>query len=383
MKKLKITLLSLLCLVLIMIGGCSVLKVEKQENTNDESLRRVVASKDDTKKDNEIFKNIEYDTVSFCLNLIDWDTNRIIKKIEFEKNELVFKTFKFNHGYAVINFIAEKPIEIFTTQEGYKSIKVPKQFAHKLLHIYDFELNLLKEINLEEIFPEEMMSDMWSADVSLDGNKVVWAAGQKLYVYNIESDSLIKVFAESNPKSLHFSQIRFAKDGKSIVYFGNTPEDGEVSMSYGIVELSDGNIINFHQRDYEHAMGINISSRFACITDCIDGWSQTSSGSVLVLDLFEKRGFLVKVDGTESTFAKVSEDGQYLIAANENINGHIRVRQYRLNSGTLIKEEKYFPNDKEFRLMNILEGEGPSRYYFFVSSGTKNKECFEFVCKEE
>lgn len=383
MKKLIVGLLLLLTVSVITLVSSS--DITRKKNSNDMSHKKAEFKNGNKslQDDNERLKDIEYDAISFSLNLIDWRTNEIVKKIKFEKNELIFQTFKLNQGYAIIDFIAEKPIEIITNQDGDKTIHVPNKFVRKVLRIYDVKLNLLKEVNLERVFPKLMQSKMWAADVSQDGNIIAWSSRQNLYIYNVKSDSLIKVFEETNPKSLEFYAIRLDKEGKNIVYYGNTPKDGEISMSYGIVEITDGNIINFHEKNYMNPSKINVVNQFACITDRIDGWTQTSSGRILILDLVDMKAVPMEVDGFESTFARISGDGKFLIAANENINGHVRVRQYRLGSDTIVKEEKYLPHSKKFSMKKVVEGKNSSSYYFLGVGNDNNKEFFEFVCKEE
>lgn len=384
MKKISIT---LICLVLGILGGCSSVSLEGTNISKDASIKKVVTSNANNKKDKEIFKNIEYDSQSFCLKLIDWSTNKIIKKVNFKDNELVFKTFKVDNGYAVISFTAEESIEKYTTPEGHKNIRVPKEFIRKTFKIYDYDLNLLKEIDLEEMFPQEMLSDvLLTLDISSDGNEVVLASDEKLYIYNIKLNQLKKIFENSNPKSIYFTQVKFTKDGERIVYTGVDPKDREenkeTSISYGIIELKDGSINNFREKDYKDARKINISGTYVCITDSADGWTKTSSGKVLILNLLEKKGFSINVDGLESTFADVSEDGKYIITANENMDEGILIRQYQISSGKIIKEEKYTPENNNFILEYISKGEEPYKYYFFISRDG-HKECFEFVCEEE
>jgi hypothetical protein len=365
---------------LIITGACSKSQTTPQNKINglvqeeivieDEIKDNILVSDSDELKETERLTTIKYNMEDFSLNLIDWNKKEIVKSILLEENEYVFKSFELNQGYACLVLVGETPVE---------DINELRRCSEKVFRIYDAELNQLNEINLAEVFPSVIEARHWVTDISLDGNKIAWGSLQNLYVYDIKDDSVITTYGDSNPQSLIFYDIEFDDEGRQIVYYSG---DGETSTSYGIVDIHNGNMINFHEDNYINANEINISGQFGCITDVVNGFTGKSSGKVMILDLENSKVSTLKVEGEESTCARITEDGKYLIVAN-GYNVEFYVRQYDVESGTLIKEEKYPSFDNMFGGYTIIQGPDSINYYILGTGDEYIIECFELDCQEE
>ncbi|MEN6315445.1 MAG: hypothetical protein ABFD25_14510 [Clostridiaceae bacterium] len=327
-----------------------------------------------------LWQNVSYDYETNCLVLSDGKTNTIIKKIPFEENSYAQKTYKFDKGYVVQVAYADKPVKIVKDQYGY-SITYPKTINRCILRVYDGYLNLKKEMDIFSEMPEELLGAMAYSAVSGDGEKIVWAYLQKLYICEVPSGKIKKVKDEAD-NQVFFSQICYAKDNKSIFFAGSSTQTNEGDCVYGLIDPDNKNM-TLHVEEKYHPGYIRVTAGYAWLCDNVKPISGTAGGRVPILDLQTKKAFTMKVDGAESAHAIITEDGKYLLAVKEKTADSYRIRQYSLATGEMVNEKTIGP--KEGALWNIdLVYAGDSSIYNLIGCTKDGKYvCYPFVCEDK
>lgn len=384
MKKIYLGIVTILCTVLI-ISSCAKRELGQNipkgsiDTTNglEDEVSYSEKSQSDGKKiadkgNNNLFKSVNFDYDTSCLTLVDQKLNKVIKKFPLEKNSFVKNIYEFDKGYLAMVAYADTPVEVETVND-IKFVNEPKKITNYALQIFDSQLNLKKQIDLKGIMPKELMGSIHSAAASEDGEKIIWTLQKRLYIFETSDGKLSKILDEEN-NNVYFSNVSFSKDNKSIVFSGNSSNTEEGDCTYGLFSFDSKKLILYTEKKYR-ANSIYVSPKFACFCDYVDARKQVSSGKVPILDLTTKTTFTMQVDGNESTMTKVSEDGQYLLAVKEVADGSYRIRQYRLRTGELIKEEsiksgeealdlEYTGNSSEYALICTNKDRKLSYYYF-------------------
>lgn len=275
--------------------------------------------------------NFDYETNS--LLLIDRATNRLIKRTAFERNSYAQSVHKFDKGYIVQVNYSNEPVKI--EKYTYGSSRVfPEEITHCTLRVYDLELNLEKEIDISSI-PEELQGPLCRSSISADGSKVVWVLSRKLYICEVSSGKTEKVFDDES--DVYFSQVCFTKDNKNIVFAGSSTQTAEDDCVFGLVKLDDKKMLTYIEKQY-YPNSIQVTDRYAWIRDAEKPFGGISSGKVPIIDLQAKKAFTIRVGGSESTHARVSEDGKFLITVQRTKSSNYLVRQYKLPTGELVNE---------------------------------------------
>lgn len=350
---------------------------ENRTATDDADNMSEIKNPDDNTK---LLQNTSFDYETNCLILKDYTTNTVIKEIPFVKSSYAQNINKFDKGYIVQVAYADKPVKIVKDNYGY-SISYPKEINHCVLRVYDEYLNLKKEIEVDSVLPEEFIQEMPYPVVSEDGDKVIWAYLQKLYICEVSSGKVKKIIDEAD-NQVFFSRVSFTKNNKNIVFAGSSIQTNEGDCVYGLIDLDNKNMTLYVEKKY-HPDYIQVTAGYAWLSDNVRPIVNTSSGRVPILDLQTKEAFTMKVDGAESAHTKVTEDGKYLIAVKEKTSGSYRIRQYRLTTGEMVNEKTI--NPKEGALWNInLVYTGNYSVYNLIG-GTKDGKYvyYPFVCEDK
>lgn len=388
MKKKYTVMITILCTVFI-ISSCS--QVKPVENIPQESIDTKSQLKDEVsfteksqsdekeiadKSDVKLFQSVNFDYDTSCLTLFDQKLNKVIKKVSLEKNSFVKNIYEFDKGYLVMVAYADTPVEVKAVND-IKFVNEPEKITAYVLRVFDSQLNLKREIDLKGIMPKELMKRIHATAASKDGEKIIWTFLQKLYIFEVSSSKLSKVFDEEN-NNVNFSKVCFSKDNKYIVFTGSSTQSDEGDCAYGLFSLDNKKMILHTEKKY-NSNRIYVSPKYACLCDYIDARNQTSSGKVPILDLTTKKAFTMQVDGTESTMAKVSEDGQYLLAVKELSDNSYRIRQYRLKTGEVIKEERINSEGEALDLEYIDSAE----YTLICTNKNKKLSYYYFTCEDK
>ena len=169
---------------------------------------------------------------------------------------------------------------------------------------------------------------------------------------------------------MNFEKIAFTRDNRKLIFIGSQPDHDEAELSYGMIEL-DTKKISVHTENQFLGSDIQITNQYASITDVTDPISNMSSGKVLIVDTQTGEGFMVKVDGEESTMARITEDGKYLLAVKQENEGNYRIRQYRLQTGNVVKEENFEPVQQESKVLAINPTQNSAVYQIIVFTESK------------
>ncbi|AZS15684.1 hypothetical protein [Paenibacillus lutimineralis] len=378
MRKQLFTILVLMCTALLLTAcfkngesidaGKKIAQAENNTVKENGFGQKQPNNTNDANRVEDIFHDLNFDYKTNRLVLSDLKTNAELESITLDKNSFAKNIMKWDQGYAVEVLLADKPVQV-KQSSGLEIISTPQKVNGKLVRIYNEKLKLQKEIDLTQALPKELIENEPFTAISNDGSKIVWANIMNLYLYDIDSGELSTVFDDTNNQVI-FEKIVFTQDNNKVVFFGSQADHAEGELSYGIIELGAKKITVHTEKQYQGS-DIQISDRYASITDVINPVNNTSSGKVLIVDVQTGEASLMKVDGTESTMARVTEDGKYLIAVNQEDEINYRIRQYKLKTGDMVKEEKFKPVKQESKALRIDPSINPAVYNLIVFAGSE------------
>lgn len=368
-KKQYIILFFLMCIVLL-LTACH--QDEKLiNNTKDEKSKKPndsIAFRDDLSESENVVHDLTFDYGTNRLVLFDLVDNVEQESIELNKNSFVKNIMKWNQGYAVEVLLSDEPVQLKQTSE-LDIVTYPEKINGILVQLYNENLKLQNEIDLTEILPEEIVEGEASVTVSNDGSKIAWGYITDLYMYDLNSGELTTILNDTT-NQVNFEKIAFTRDNRKLIFIGSQPDHDEAELSYGMIEL-DTKKISVHTENQFLGSDIQITNQYASITDVTDPISNMSSGKVLIVDTQTGEGFMVKVDGEESTMARITEDGKYLLAVKQENEGNYRIRQYQLQTGNVVKEENFEPVQQESKVLAINPTQNSAVYQIIVFTESK------------
>jgi len=341
---------------------------QEQNNTENNSKQKSHNNTIDVNDIEDIFHDLKFDYETNRLVLSDLATNAELESITLDKNSFAKNIMKWDQGYAVEVLVADEPVQV-KQSSGLEIISYPQKINGKQIRIYNEELKLQKEIDLSETLPKELIENEPVAAISNDGSNIVWANIMNLYSYDIDRGELSTLFDGTNNQVI-FEKIAFTEDNNRVVFFGSQADHTEGELSYGLIELNTKKITIHTEKQYQ-ASDILISDHYACITDVIIPVSNTSSGKVLLVDLQTGEALVMKVDGTESTMARVTGDGKYLLTVKQEDGVSYKIRQYKLKTGDVVKEENFKPVQQESKALRIDPSINPAVYHVIVFAESK------------
>lgn len=370
MKKRHMTLFILLSSMLL-LSACfqneKFIGDTKSENRQEKNKGIVLS--DDLNETENVLHDLTFDYETNRLVLLDLATNAEQKSIELDQNSFANHIMKWNQGYAVEVLMSDELVQQNQTSE-LNVVMIPENIDGYQIQLYDENLKLQKELDLTDVLPEEIIDGAPTMTVSSDGNRIAWAYITDLYVYDV-SDGKLTTIVNETTNQVYFEKIAFTQDANQLVFFGNQVDHDEDEQSYGMIEL-DTKKISTHTESQFQGSEIHISPHYASITDGIDPVSEASSGNVLIIDIQTGEGFAMKVDGTESTMARITEDGEHLLVVKDEGKGKYRVRQYELRTGDVVKEESFKTTEQESKVLAINATINPAVYQIIVFTENKH-----------
>ncbi|MEI3614620.1 hypothetical protein [Pseudogracilibacillus sp. SO30301A] len=369
MKKLYMTLFILLS-TMVLLSACLQKEklVDDAEDENNQEKNNAIALSDDLSEFENVVHDVTFDYGINRLVLSDLVANVELESIELNENSFVKNIMKWSQGYAVEVLLSDEPVQHKQTSE-LDVVMYPEKINGNRIQLYNENLKLQNEIDLTGVLPDEIIEGGAATAVSSDGSKLAWAYITDLYVYDINDGKLTTILNETT-NQVNFEKIAFTQDDNKLVFFGSQIDHDEDEQSYGMIEL-DTKKISLHTENQFWGSDIQISPQYASITDVIDPVSNTSSGNVLIVDIQTGECFTMKVDGTESTMARITEDGKHLLVVKDSEKGNYRIRQYQLQTGEAVKETNLPPMEKESKVLAINATTDPSVYQIVVF--TENK----------
>lgn len=103
------------------------------------------------------------------------------------------------------------------------------------------------------------------------------------------------------------------------------------------------------------------------------------NGKIPILNIETDESSIIQLDGTESTFAKVTEDGKYLITR-KKIDGDIRVRLYDIKTQKVVKEKLFDYNESIYEILDVIYS-GDSSLYYLVCMFEDKLAFYPFDCE--
>lgn len=369
MKKLYMTLFILLS-TMVLLSAClqNEKLVDEAEGEDSQEKNDAIVLSDDLSEFENVVHDVTFDYGTNRLVLSDLVANVELESIEFNKNSFATNIMKWSQGYAVEVLLSDEPVQLKRTPE-LEVVMYPEKINGYRVQLYNENLKLQHEIDLTGVLPDEIIEEGGSAAVSSDGSKLAWDYFTELYVYDINKGKLMTILNETT-NQVSFEKIAFTQDDNKLIFYGNQIDHDEDEQSFGMIEL-DTKKVFLHTDNQFQASDIQISHQYASITDDIDPVSNTSSGKVLIVDIQTGKGFTMKVDGTESTMARITEDGKSLLVVKDLEKGKYRIRQYHIQTGEVIKEANLLLKENESKVLAINETTTPSVYQIVVF--TKNK----------
>ena len=372
MRKQFFTILVLMCTALL-LTACFKNGESNKITQVDNNAENVIGQKqqnnmNDVNRVEDIFHDLNFDYMTNRLVLSDLATNAERESITLDKNSFAKNIMKWEQGYAVEVLLADEPVQV-KKSSGLEIISYPQKINGKRVQIYNEELKLQKEIDLSDTLPKELIENEPFTAISNDGSTIVWANIMNLYLYDIDSGELSTVFDDTNNQVI-FEKIVFTQDNNKVVFFGSQADHAEGELSYGIIELGDKKITVHTEKQYQGS-DIQIADHYASITDDINPVSNTSSGKVLIVDIQTGEASSMQVDRTESTMARVTQDGKYLLAVKQEDGVSYRIRQYKLKTGEVVKEENFKPVQQVSKALRLEPSINPAVYNLIVFAESK------------
>lgn len=353
-----------------------------QDNQQESKENKTLSSRESNygpqKEDNSDLTYLGVDYKSNCIVLKEYGKPLILKKIPLDKNSFVEKIHELDKGYVLSIAYADEAVE-YVEESGIEWMRFPDNVNYRRIRFYDKNLNFQKEIKLEDICPiksnYEYMAVASNQAVSKDGKKIIWTSSQNLYMYEVETGKTRKILDETN-NSIGFGKVHFV--GNNIVFDGCRVNE-ENDLYYGVFEPESMKMEVFVEKNF-NCSGIRISEKHAVFEENQEPMKK-SSGRVLVIDLHNKKNFKMLLDGEESSMARVTDDGKYLIAVRQQTEGSYSIRQYNLKTNEVINEEIV----KSFigRPLDILSTDNPSANLILFSREKEEFMVYKYICKEE
>ena len=363
MKK-TYTILSLIC-TMVLLSACVQDEkiVDDADSVYDKGTKDEIVLSDEISGADHDVRDLAFDYGTNRLVLSDRVANVELASLELDGNRFANHIMKWSQGYVVEVLLADEPVQQKQTS-GLDIVMYPENINGYQIQVYDENLTLQNEIDLTEVLPEEIIEGASAIAVSSDGSQIAWAYMTDLYVYDLSNGTLTTILDEAT-NQVFFEKISFTQDHHKLVFFGSQIDHDEDELSYGMIDL-DTKKNSLNTETQFQGDDIQMSSQYASITDSEDPRSNTSSGKVLVVDIQTGESFVVKVDGNESTMARITEDGKHLLAVKDVEDGNYRVRQYELQTGKVVKEAHFKPSEQESKVLAITPTNNPSVYQIEV-----------------
>ena len=307
------------------------------------------------------------------LVLRDLTTGEIVHTYKLKKNQTSYIYTKISHGYCAEIITANRELKD-QTNGGIIIYDTPgnDEIENSSIVFFDEDLKEKNRIDIGSIAKKIDHQEILTSEcaVSRDGSKVVWDLGDRILCYDVkkEQDSY---YEQINKDDIVMDYFDFVGNDK-IAFFGSQGEM-EHDTCYGYLDLSDGKVYSFVENEYE-AFSLWTNEKYMWINDGADPKTGKSSGKFVVVDTEHCKKIITKVDGTESTRSRLTEDGKYVVSVMETSEKDFRVRQYDAGTGE-IKEEKEYKFKEGVHTSEIIYiGSGVYGIVYGMSEGVRLEE---------
>lgn len=293
-------------------------------------------------------------------------SQKIVNKYKIDKKQCAGSIIELDKGYCVQIYEANRELKnqiiqgavVEDTPDESEIVKASIKFFNKNLKETDTVdvIKLAKERKDEDLL-------MTSFTVSPDGKKIAWNIGENILCYNRGIKKLTK-YNQITKKHITAENIIFAGNDK-LAFYG-TKGESEEDTCYGYFDLNNKKMHTFIEKKYE-AFSLDADERYIWINDGENPNTKTANGKVPVIDIKTGENYLVHLDGIESTKARITEDGKYMIAVSQIDEKSFRVRQYEIKNEKVLKEKKY-DFHKSVHVSDIISINNGKSYEIIVRS---------------
>lgn len=335
----------------------------------------------DKKETKDALLELSFDYNTASLVLYDYGRNETVKTVSLEREGYAVSEadiLKLTDGYAVLEHLAKggKTKEI---TDGLSVIQ-GSEGEVIIIQFYDTELKLSREFSADDIFHGVGM-DAAVFSVSESGRTIVCASGNDLYLYGI-TDGKTDWILDETKNGVYFEKVCFTKEEDGLVFYGSKPDDP--LLYYGTVNLKDGSQ-QVYSGEYAPNGEIYLTDKYAYFNDAADVYTNASSGEVYIFDYKTGKSFVRKVEGRESTMARITWDNKYLITGLEQVRdgfvtGYV-VRRYEIASGKVLNENTV-PAEADEKigqgkgLLQIVSLTNQENYYVLANGGNSKTLCY-------
>lgn len=317
----------MLCICLI-LTGCA-----KEKNTAEE--KNAGKEKTVSTESTALYPLIE----GKKLILKDLSGHKIVNQYRLGKKQCADSIMKLNKGYCVRIYTADRELRNQTVQ-GMTVEDTPddSEIVNVSIKFFDKHFRETDTVDISKLAKERKNEDFLTSNftVSPDGSKIAWDAGKNILVYDRKTKKFAE-YSQISGKDIVAENITFAGNDK-LAFYGSKGAD-EKDTCYGYLNLTDKKLDSFVEKNYE-AFSLYADANYIWLNDG-ENPEGTASGEMPVIDIRNGKKQVVHLDNIESTKARITEDGKYIIAVSQTKEKNFRVRQYDAGSGKILNEKKY------------------------------------------
>lgn len=265
------------------------------------------------------------------------------------------KLYLYDTQSGVVLAETEPPLEFFEVsafEGGYLLTGFSSNGA--TAYFYDENLSLTKEIITMNLLEEDAVTMESGIAISSDGKQLALAGMKGLYVYDLETESIERLFVqgESFDTNIMFSSVAFLCENTQIAYCGRAisdTADDEMAYIYGTIGVNGDHLSTTKLSDYAINEIWDCEGRIFIPQEISEpGDFAKNTASLRWLD--SKTGeesqlaFSSSDEGCEGVYS--SKQGNYIATA--VLGEKLTIRIYEVSSGNLINTEEIENPDKTY-----------------------------------
>ncbi len=323
-------------IICILCSGCTsnAGKINDAETTAEDGKEE---NHDDTESSFQLYEP-ETDYESNTVKIHDLVSDDLAGTITCQQDEQLVTALEVNDGFAVVKKSSDKSgtseeyenggLVITTDEDGDSS------WTEYELELYDFDLNMVKSISLLDYINKDKAEVRGDPVISRNAEKIAWLTDDSIYYIDLAAEK--GCFADAlSQENIVPVQIAFAGNDK-IGFYGSQGVT-ETDTCYGYLNLEDQSVSAHIAKDYQ-AGTLLTNDRYVCINDAQDPYTDKSSGKIQIMDCKTDEAREVQVDGLESTFSVITEDGKLLISIKWDEENSFRIRNYDMETMDVLYE---------------------------------------------
>ena len=320
----------------ILCSGCA--SNAEKENASETSAEDQKEENHDATASSFQLYEPEIDYESNTVKIHDLVSNDLAGTITCRQDEQLVTALEVDDGFAVVKKSTDESgtakeyenggLVVTTDEDGSGS------WTEYALELYDFDLNMVKSISLLDYIDQDKAEIHGDPVISRNAEKIAWLTDDSIYYIDLaaEKSCFVDALSQENIVSV---QIAFAGNDK-IGFYGSQGIT-ETDTCYGFLNLEDQSVSAHIAKDYQ-AGTLLTNDRYVCINDAQDPYTNKSSGKIQILDCKTNEAREVQVDGLESTFSVITEDGKMLISIKWDEENSFRIRNYDMDTMDVLYE---------------------------------------------